>query len=213
VTHTFLEFQKSVCHLNFFKGCHYRSEWLYNILDLFKRGAGYNARFHIAARHVVAGDAVLDVCSGTGRFREFISPACHYTAVDASPEFCRALEKKNVSRIICDLHQGIPADVPGCDVIVMIISLVQFRKTSAGRLLEDFKKIAGRVVIVEEILPCPRPEHSWFQKVVNYLCATDYYVPVAWYTRQDFEELMRRHGYRCERIGEHYMVGCYEALS
>jgi len=194
-----------------FKGYHYRSAWFYNVADLFKRGAAYNARFRIAARHVRPGDAVLDVCSGTGRFRGFIPADCPYTAVEASPEFCRVLGKKRIGRIMTDLHQGLPADVPRHDVAVMIISLVQFRKTSAGRLLEAFKKASGRVVIVEEVLPCPRPEYSWFQKVVNYLCATDYYVPVSWYARGDFEELMRRHGYRCERTGGHYMVGYYEA--
>lgn len=196
-----------------FKGYHYRSAWFYDLADLLKRGAGYNTRFRIAARYIIPGDAVVDMCSGPGRLQRFIPAACGYTAVEASPAFRGSLEKKGIRCVTGDLHQGVPAGTPARQVIVMIISLAQFRKTSAEGLLEAFKKTAARVVVVEEVLPRARPENSWFQRLVNYLCAADYYVPVAWYTREDFETLMRRHGYGCACAGGGYMVGHYEASS
>jgi hypothetical protein len=192
------------------QGLHYRSEWFYNTADFFKRAGAYNARFRIAARYIAPRDSVLDVCSGPGRLKDFIPATCSYAVIEASPEFQRGLKKRGIGYTACDLHAGMPADMNSYDVVVMIISLAQFRKTSADLLLESFKKIARRVVIVEEVVSSARSADDWFQKIVDHLCATDYYVPVTWYTPEDFETLMSRHGYRCEQVGHDYRVGCYE---
>lgn len=196
--------------MNGMKGSHFRSEFLYNALALLKLGKEYHLRFKIAARYVRPDESVIDVCSGAGRLRGFIPEDCSYTAIDASPEFLSALKKKNVKTIACDLHAGWPSSVPESDVITMVIALSQFRNTSADILLEAFKKAAKRVVIVEDVLARPRKEGSLIQRAMNYLCGTDYYVPVSsWYTCSEFERLMLDHGYQCETVSSRYMVGLY----
>jgi hypothetical protein len=196
--------------VSWLKGAHYRSEFLYNALALLKLGREYHFRFQIAARHIKPGESVVDVCSGPGQLKDFISKDCAYTAIEASPEFLSNLRKKSASTIPWDLHAGWPPSVPGSDVIAMVIALSQFRDTSTHSLLESFKKASRRVVIVEEVLLRPRKQGAWLQRAMNYLCGTDYYVPVlSWYTRPEFKQLMRDHGYHCEEVSGRYMVGSY----
>jgi hypothetical protein len=191
------------------KGAHYRSELFYNILTLLKLGCKYHSRHHIARHYIKPADSVVDVCSGSGRLKDFISKECTYTAIEASPKFISILQRKGINHIAWNLHAGWPKSILVSDIIVMVISLCQFRKTSVDLLLESFKKAASRVVIVEDVLKHPRKEESLLQQTINYLCATDYYVPVAWYTRSEFRDLMRSHGYQCIEESSRYMVGLY----
>lgn len=191
------------------RGAHYRSEFLYNAFTLLKLGWNFHLRYQIVAQYIKPAESVIDVCSGSGRLKDFISKDCTYTAIEASPEFLSILQRKNIDHIAWNLHTGWPQSALAADVIVMVISLCQFRKTSADLLLESFKKVARRVVIVEDVLSRPRNEESLFQQTINYLCATEYYVPVAWYTRSEFAELMRNHGYQCGEASRRYMVGLY----
>lgn len=192
------------------KGIHYRSAWFYNVFALMKLGNEYARRFQIAARYIHPGETVIDVCSGPGTLRNFIPRDCLYTAMDASPEFLASLEKKGIPAIVWNLHKGWPESASVFDVLVMVISLSQFRDTSADALLESFKKAARRVVIVEEVLGRPRGQGSWVQRAVNYLSGTEYYRPVSsWYTREVFERLMRGHGYQSNEVSGRYMVGSY----
>lgn len=195
--------------MSLIKGAHYRSEFLYKTLALLKLGFEFGLRFQIAARYINPGESVVDVCAGPGQLRDFI-PDCAYTAIEASPKFLSALQKKGAHIIPVNLHKGWPPTAPVFDVLVTVISLCQFRDTSVQGLLESFKKAAKRVVIVEDVLRHSRGKGSLVQKAMNYLCETDYYVPVAsWYTRPEFEQLMRDHGYQCESVSSRYMVGLY----
>ena len=195
---------------HFLKGIHYRNSYFYNALDLLKLGREYDLRFQIAARYINPGESVVDVCAGPGRLKDFLFKDCTYTVIDASHEFCATLQRKGIPCIVRDLHSGWPQAVPGADVLVMIISLSQFRKTSVDDLLENFKRVTKRVLIVEDVLSRSRSERSFFQRAINYLCGTDYYVPVvSWYTRPEFEQLMRDHGYQCEAVSSRYMIGSY----
>jgi SAM-dependent methyltransferase len=191
------------------KGSHYRSEFLYTACTLLKLGWKRHLRYRIVRQYINPADSVVDVCSGSGRLKDFISKGCTYTAIEASPEFISILRRKGIDHIPWNLHAGWPDAILAPDVIAMVISLSQFRKTSADLLLESFKKVASRVVIVEDVLSRPRKEESFLQRAINYLCATDYYVPVTWYTRSEFAALMRSHGYQCEEGSGRYMVGLY----
>jgi hypothetical protein len=192
------------------KGAHYRSKFLYNALALLKLGKDFHLRYQIAARYIGSAGSVVDVCSGSGDLRRFIPRDCSYAALDASQEFLTTLKGKGVRTIVWDLHAGWPSSMPEVDVIVMVIALSQFRETSADSLLESFKKAGRRVVIVEDVLPRSRRDGSLIQRVMNFLCGTDYYVPVSsWYTKEEFEQLMREHGYQCERMSVRYSVGLY----
>ena len=193
----------------FLRGSHYRSEFLYNAFDLLKLGWKRHLRYLIVRQYIKPADSVVDVCSGSGRLKDFIPKDCPYTAIEASPEFASILQRKGINHILWDLHAGWPESIFSSDVIVMVISLYQFRKTSVDILLESFKKAASRVVIIEDVLSRPGKEGSFLQQAVNYLCATGYYVPVDLYTRSEFTELMRSHGYQCQEASGRYMVGSY----
>ena len=180
------------------------------MLDLLKRGRRRDERYRIAARYVQPGESVLDVCAGSGRLQKFLPENCPYAAMDGSPQFLSQVRKKSRPTVLWDLHQGWPEKTPRADIIIMVISFSQFRDVSAGTLLEDFKKGAKRVVIVEEVLERKRSQASFIQKIINYLCGTDYYIPVSsWYTRQEFLQLMRDHGYQCEEVSNRYSIGSY----
>jgi len=196
--------------MKYLKGIHYRSVFLYNALATLKLRRERCRRYQIAAGYIKPGESVVDVCSGAGQLKDFIPENCIYMAMDASPEFLSVPKKKGVNTVLWDLHTGWPSSVSGIDVITMVIALSQFRNTTAAMLLESFKRAAKRVVIVEDVLRRARGKGSLTQQVMNYLCGTDYYVPVdSWYTRPEFESLMREHGYRCESISGRYMVGSY----
>jgi len=132
-----------------------------------------------------------------------------YTAIEASPEFLEGLKKKNIKAVSLNLNEGITLNNVYADIAVMIISLSQFKETSAHNLLEDFKKISKSVVIVEEVLPKKRGEHSLVEKTIHYLSATSYYRPVQMFTAGEFEDVMKQHHYKFKQYNHRYAVGFY----
>jgi hypothetical protein len=192
----------------FFQGWHYEKPFVYVLFDHLKRGSAWRERFKIALRHILPGD-VLDVCAGIGTFRDFLGSGHDYTALDAGTAFLEHARRQGAGVICHDLHQGLPSGMTPVTNVVMIIALAQFRKTSAHRLLEEFKAAARRVVIVEEVLEVPRREDGFLQRCVDHLCRTSYYVPVTWFTRQEFRALMHKHGYRFVEGNGPYVVGTY----
>lgn len=197
--------------LHVWRGVHYRSVSFYSILDWLKRGPDQNKRFQIASGHIQPLMSVLDICAGTGRLKRFIPDSCAYTAIEASPAFCEHLAKQSVPCVRHDLHHGWPSHLSGVDIGVMLISLAQFRQTSIHDLLEGIKESVNRMVIVEEVLSKPRPEKSFIQKTANYLCASDYYVPVtSWFTAREFTDIVTQHGYSCSKLQNRYMTATWK---
>ena len=194
----------------FFKGIHYRNRLVYNIFTFLKLRTAYTVRYKIAARYIEAGSSVLDVCSGSGELKEFLPSGCTYTGIDASPEFIANLSKKSVPHRHMNLHNGISPATFQADIVVMIISLAQFRHTSVDTLLEDFKKIAKRVIIIEDVVAKQTKIHTFIRPIMNYVSATDYYVPGELFTMNEFEHLMRAHHYQCIKEGNRYYVGYYD---
>lgn len=191
------------------KGCHYRSSVVYNACTFLKLWENYYQRFHIAREYIKEGARVLDVCAGAGTMRYFLPKDCRYTAVDASQEFLSKINKDGAATRCLNLHQGIVAEEFSADIILMIISLCHFRNTSVHALLEDFKKMARKVVFVEDVLLNPRRPDSFIQRTINYLTATDYSVPLQLFTRQEFQDLMKSHGYQYRQHTSRYAVGYY----
>lgn len=195
----------------FLKGIHYRSSAVYSLLTMLKLGMGYNARFRIARRYIEPGDYVIDVCAGFGQFSKFLLEGCDYLAIEASPGFIKLLSSEKLKYKKVNLHDGLKISGLEADIVVMLISLCHFKKTSLHVLLEDFKKIGKKVVIVEDILLKERRQESFIQSVMNYLCSTDYFVPMELFTRQEFYRVMQGHGYLCQARGRRYIVGYYES--
>ena len=189
------------------RGIHYQSPPVYDFFTLLKLRRDYHLRYRIAAQYIKPGESVLDVCAGYGEFRKFIPLSCRYQAVDASPSFVRELARRDIPYRFENLHDGLDTKIPAVDVLVMIISLCQFQNTSLEKLLEDFKKIASKVVIVEDV----QNKTPWFvEKFRDYLCATDYYLPMQLFSADQFQAVMKQHGYGCQKYNERYWVGYFE---
>jgi hypothetical protein len=197
--------------MHFLKGIHYRNRWLYNIQNRLKLGGDHDLRFRIAAKYLKPGDAVLDLCAGFGPFKDYLPPGCAYRCIEASPAFADILKQKNIPVLVQDIHQGLKPEDCRADAVVMIISLCHFRDTAAGELLETLKKSARRVIIVEDVLLKPRGRNSFINRMMNYMCQTDYYIPIDLFTAAEFQALMSRHGYACQRYDDRYWVGLYPA--
>ena len=189
------------------RGSHYQNPLIYNFFTFFKLREQYQLRFQIAAQYIRPGESILDVCAGFGEFKDFLPSSCPYAVIEASPVFSRQLAKRHIPYHVQNLHNGMDLKIPPVDVITMIISLCQFQETSLHHLLEDFKKIAQKVVIVEDVQnKTPR----FVEKVRDYLCATDYYRPMRLFSAEEFQTVMEDHGYRCKKYSERYWVGYFE---
>lgn len=193
------------------KGVHYRNWFVYKLITYAKLGFKYNLRFKIASEYIKEGESVLDVCSAFGELGKFLPKGCSYCCLDMSSEFLSFLSSKEVKFISTNLHNGLNLENLKADVLVMIISLYQFRNTSAHVLLEKFKEVAGKVVIVEDVLERKRRKNSFVQKLINYLSSREYYFPTELFTVDEFEQLMRQHQYTCKKQTNRYMVGYYLA--
>jgi len=143
--------------------------------------------------------------------RKFLPTRCTYETVEKSPQFAAYLENSGYKNQKIDLHKYTKLSATGFDKLIMIISLSQFRYTSAGDLLEEFKNTAKKVIIVEDILAKRRGRGSFLNRLMNYLCATNYYQASEIFTYTEFEELMLAHGYTCQRRTKRYAVGFWEA--
>lgn len=191
------------------KGQYYQNPYIYNFLTFLKLWKDCSLRFEIARANVEEGQSVLDVCGGTGRLREFLPSGCSYACVDASSGFGPALLKQGIKYIQTDLHNGVDIKRLKSDVVIMVVSLYQFRHTSMHDLLESFKDIAKKVVIVEDVLPQGKVEKTLKKKIINYLCAVEYFQPLELFSAQEFKDVMRAHGYVCQEHGPCYVSGCF----
>lgn len=177
------------------EGILYRNAFLYMLVTLFKLGSKKNLRFQIAAQYISAGESVLDVASGGGWLRDYIPASCSYTCIEMGDAFTKSLAKRNVSFMKMNLHQGIDGLKTKFDTAVMIISLYQFRHTSIDQLLEQFKEVANKVVIVEEVSALENNELTIKDKALNYLCKTEYFMPTKILSAHEFRAICEKHGY------------------
>jgi hypothetical protein len=192
------------------KGIHYSNTFIYNLLTFLKLWRSYFDRFKIAAGYIAQNSTVLDVCSASGTLKEYLPDNCVYECVEMSQVFTKQLEKKKIKCYNVNLHEGIDSSAFRVDCLVMLISLCQFRETSLNALLEEFKKIAKKVVIIEDVTEKIRPKNNVVQKIMNYLCATDYYVPLRLFTADEFGAVMQEHGYAVKQHTHRYYAGYFE---
>lgn len=190
------------------KGILYRNQTIYKLLDRIKLRKDSELRFKIANTYIDIGSSVLDVCSASGELKDFLFEDVDYHTMECSLEFTSVLNKKGIKNFEINLHTtDINNQNLKVDVVVMIISLYQFRDTTMHNLLEVFKSIAKKVVIVEEVLEKRRSQLK--DNIMNYLSATDYYLSTKLFTINEFEQIMEKHDYSCINHGERYIVGYY----
>lgn len=192
------------------KGLHYRNRFAYSARTFMQLGSGHNCRFRLAAEYIRPGEHVLDLCAGVGELKKYLPDGCTYECIEKSPEFAAFLRKNNITNYELDLHKGFKLESTGPYALTMIISLYQFRHTSADELLEIFKNLAKKVIIVEDVLAKRRERGSMVNRLMNYLCATDYYLDSEIFTFTEFERLMHDHGYTCRTRSKRYAVGYWE---
>lgn len=190
-----------------FKGIFYSNAYIYEQVTRLKLKQDKDLRYRIAAKYVNADDAVLDICAGTGRFRRFIPPTCGYTAIESSDNFVKRLNKMHVPCIQHNLHCNVELTTKKFDILVIIISLYQFRATSVDKLLTEFKTIAKKVIIVEEVMTKMVSVRPFWNKVMNHLCGASFYLNTELYTDSEFNSMMAKHHYDVEKVTDIYRVG------
>ena len=200
-------------NITFARGSHYQNSFVYNFFTFLKLRQEYQLRYQIAAQHIRPGESVLDICAGFGEFKDFLPSLCTYQVIEASLAFNRQLARRDIPYDWQNLHAGMNTRIPSVDVITMIISLCQFQKTTCHRLLEDFKKVAKKIIIVEDVLPGQKKTPVLVEKVRDHLCATDYYIPMQLFSADQFRSVMKEHGYDCRQVNARYWVGHYKAKS
>ena len=149
--------------------------------------------------------------SFSNKEKKYLANSCDYMAVEASLEFASILSKRKIKYFQLNLHEGLNIVLKKVDVITMIISLCQFRDTSMHDLLECFKRMANKVIILEDVLVKPRDKNSFLQRTMNYLCSTDYYQPITLLTADEFKRIMAEHNYTCRKHSDRYLVGYYNS--
>ncbi len=191
------------------KGIHYRSPLAYQAITHILLGKARRRRFEIAAELLGGSSSVLDICAGTGGLKDFLPPAAAYTALDASPEFIRFMDTKNICCRQCTIEEAMDqtTHIGKFDAVVMIISLCQARAYDMDGILTGLKKMAKKCVIVEDVKTRPLRSVS---RLMNYFCARDYYRPCTVFTRPEFETLMSAHGFVVSHHDERYSSAVYE---
>jgi len=198
-----------------FEGILYRSNFLYALQTFLKLRGNNKLRFEIAAQFISPGESVLDVASGGGWLRDHIPASCSYTCVEVGDAFIQSLTKRDVKFIKANLHQGIGELKTKYDTVVMIISLYQFRHTSLDQLMEQFKEIANKkVVIVEEVSVAENNGLTIKDKVLNYLCRTEYFTPTKILSAHEFSAICEKHGYAVtvDSRRNQYMIATYAGV-
>ena len=193
------------------EGILYRNSFLYMLVTFVKLRSKNNLRFQIASQFISPGESVLDVASGGGWLRDYIPDSCRYTCVEVGDAFIQSLTKRGVSFIKMNLHQGMGELKQNYDTVVMIISLYQFRYTSLDQLMSQFKEIANKVVIVEEVSISENNKLTIKDKVLNYLCQSEHFMPTKILTAHAFSAICKKHGYEV-KIDAHknnYMIATY----
>lgn len=189
-----------------FRGSYYRWPFFYQALDFIQAG-GQPYRFRLLTEYIQPNDVVLDLCAGPGVLKRFV-PGHEYIGVDASTTFLSFLKKNGVRTIERDLHQGLENEIPKVNLAVMIVSLYHFRATSASALLEELKKIADRVVIIERVVQ--EKDKGWRPMIRDYLCSQKFYRPVNLFTKEEFQDLMKKHNYRVFQKKSNHWVALFE---
>lgn len=194
-----------------FAGILYRSNLLYAFQTFLKLRSKKSLRFQIAAQYISPGESVLDVASGGGWLRDYIPASCSYTCIEVGDAFIQSLTRRNVKFLKMDLHQGMGELKTKFDTVVMIISLYQFRHTSLEQLLDQFKEIANKVVIVEEVSLLENNGLTVKDIVLNYLCQTEYFMPTKILSAHEFRTICEEHGYvvKIDSRRNSYMVATY----
>jgi ubiquinone/menaquinone biosynthesis C-methylase UbiE len=208
--------------MTFLKGAHYNNLLIYNLITKLKYGGSEKLRFEIAKNLIMGGESVLDICAGTGELSNFLPESCQYTAVEMSPKFTAHLKKNNIKTFNINLHNDEFNLDDEVDTIIMIYSLYQFKETSALKLLDKFKRLARKkVIIIEEILEKKNEaisnENSSLyiaQRIGmvlrDYLCSLDYYKPMSLYEEDAFTKLMSDSGYKITSFSNICTVAVYD---
>ena len=195
--------------MTFLKGIHYSNRLFYNGTTWCMLGRDYYQRFHLAAQYIQSGDVVLDVCAGFGQLRNFLPEAGTYKAIEGNTSCIKHLQDARLDCVHVNLHKGVDLTNCSIDVIVMIISLYQFRNTSVELLLDTFKKHAKQIIIIEDAYSSLLRYCKPMQRLKHYLCACPEYSPASLFTHDEFIALMKTHQYTAIHSSKRYLCGLY----
>lgn len=128
----------------------YRRVWIYRLaMTVLYRGS-YRARFDRMAALLTASErSVLELCFGDTVFAELCRRQGRtWTGLDVNERFVARAAANGYDAHLLDLRHA--ADLPTCDVCVMIGSLYHFH-AQLPELFERIKAVSGRFLISEPV--------------------------------------------------------------
>lgn len=147
------------------------------------------------------GDAVLDVCTGTGsQAFAFGKRGCDVTGIDMSPDMLRVAKRKNAGENVkfqMSDATGLPFGDKRFDIASISLALHDMPREVRPRVLEEMKRVSRRVVVVDYHIPENRVER-WFHVSFTACYELGYYRDFA---RQNLRELLQQHGLKIIREG------------
>lgn len=197
---------------DFVRGIYYRNSYVYYLLTRLSHIGIYKLRYNIVLQYINSGDTVLDVCGAGGEIMKYLPSNCDYACIEFGDGFIGNLKRKGIRCKKIDLHKDKISVAVKSNIAVMIVSLYQFRDSSAEDILESLKMAADKVVIVEDILGNMWRDGSLIQKIINYLHETDYHRQSRMFSLEEFRNMMQKHGYEFRQYDKRYAIGCYGLL-
>lgn len=128
----------------------YRSPRLYELVMTALYGRHYQARYSTLASLIPSQASVLELCCGPGTLyrRALQAKHVHYTGLDISPVFIKAVQAAGGNGCIWDVRR--PEALPTAQYAVLQASLYHFIDDGASAVIERMLAAAEREVIIAE---------------------------------------------------------------
>ena len=143
------------------------------------------------ALEIEKGETVIDIACGTGlQLIELADKAATVTGVDLSESMVSFATKSAVKRNITNasFHIADATDLSlfnghNFDVAVLSMALHQFDSKLHDPILNEIKKVAGKIIILDYAIPLPKNYAGVASKVAEFLAGKEHYRNFKSYTK------------------------------
>lgn len=132
--------------------------------------------------HINETETVIDIACGTGaQVFEIANKAKHVVGVDLSESMIRFAKKKqekleieNAEFVVADATQLSDFKTDEFDVATMSLALHQFPPDTYSAILEEMKRVAKRIVIIDYVVPLQRDFVGVTCKAIEFLAGIEH---------------------------------------
>lgn len=134
------------------------------------------------ATHILKNETVIDIACGTGAqvFR-LAEKAKRVVGIDLSESMikyawnqCKIRRIENIEFVVADATKLLPFDDNEFDVAIMSLALHQFPPAAYEPILNEMKRVAKRIVIVDYAVPVPNNLVGKASKIIEFLAGREH---------------------------------------